>query len=181
MSVGVRRGDWMATHTGRMFWPLDPDPADIDIVDIAHALSNLCRYGGHTRRFYSVAEHCVLMADALGDPAERRWALLHDASEAYLVDVPRPIKWSLGGYREAEALLMHAVCTRFGLPPDMPARVREFDDRILADEQAQAMTATAQDWTLGLAPIGVELVFWRPAEAEAAFLSWFRHLFPEAV
>lgn len=181
MSNAVRRGDWMATHTGRMFWPLDPDPADIDIVDIAHALSNLCRYGGHTERFYSVAEHCVLMANALGEVGDRRWALLHDASEAYLVDVPRPIKGALGGYREAEAQLMRAVCTRFGLPFDMPARVREFDDRILADERAQAMTTTAQDWTLGLAPIGVELQFWRPFRAKYELLMWFGHLFPEAV
>ena len=58
------RGSWMQTFTGRQFFPLDPHPNDVDPVDIAHALSLICRYGGHTRRFYSVAEHCVLLSYA---------------------------------------------------------------------------------------------------------------------
>ena len=53
------RGSWAQTFTGRQFFPLDPDPQDIDIVDIAHSLAMQCRYNGHTDRFYSVAEHCV--------------------------------------------------------------------------------------------------------------------------
>lgn len=88
--VDKRRGDWMMTYSGRAFWPLDPRADEIDPLDIAHALSMLCRYGGHVRRFYSVAEHCVLMSHAVA-PEHALWALLHDATEAYMVDLPRPI------------------------------------------------------------------------------------------
>jgi hypothetical protein len=88
-----RRGDWMQTFTGRAFYPLDPRPEDIDPVDIAHALSLICRYGGHSSRFYSVAEHCVLMSHAVA-PEHALWALLHDATEAYLGDMIRPLKRS---------------------------------------------------------------------------------------
>lgn len=63
MTARVSRGDWMQTYTGRRFYPLDPRPDEIDPEDIAHALSLLCRYGGHVDRFYSVAEHCVLMSE----------------------------------------------------------------------------------------------------------------------
>jgi hypothetical protein len=76
-----RRGDWMQTFTGRRFWPLDPRGEDVLIEDIAHALSLLTRYGGHCTRFYSVAEHSVLLARA-ATPENALWLLLHDASEA---------------------------------------------------------------------------------------------------
>src|SRR5690606_29748913 len=100
--VPTRKGDWMQTFTGRRFWPLDPRPDEICIEDIAHALSMQCRYAGHCLSFYSVAEHSVLLSQHVAEPF-RRWALLHDASEAYLVDVPRPIKGDLSNYRAVEA------------------------------------------------------------------------------
>ena len=105
------------TYSGVEFYPLDPRAEEIRIEDIAHALSNLCRYGGHVRRFYSVAEHSVSVAKACV-PRCTLWGLLHDAAEAYLVDLPAPIKNDsrLGElYREAEGRLMRAICTRFGL------------------------------------------------------------------
>lgn len=176
MNQVSRRGDWMQTFGGRQFWPLDPRSDEVFIGDIAHALAQQCRYGGHTRRFYSVAEHCVLLARAL--PATHRlWALLHDASEAYLVDVPRPVKGDLGGYREIERCVMRVICERFGLPWCMPDAVHAADNRILVDEFAQAMapmpvpietTALA-----GVEPLGVTLRFWRPDEAEYWFLTEF--------
>lgn len=71
----ARIGDWMQTASGRMFWPVDPRPEDVEINDIAHALSLTCRYCGHVREFYSVAQHSVLVSDAA--PAENRlWPLL---------------------------------------------------------------------------------------------------------
>src|SRR4051812_20612492 len=85
------RGDWMQTYTGRAFWPLDAQPEDVDPLDIAAALSMLCRYGGHVSRFYSVAEHCLLMSEAVA-PEHALWALLHDATEAYMGDMVRPLK-----------------------------------------------------------------------------------------
>src|ERR1035441_1601867 len=96
----------ITTFSGVRFWPLIPNPADIRIEDIAHALSNQCRFGGHTREFYSVAEHSVRVSQ-LCTPENALWGLLHDASEAYLSDVTAPITElpQLEAYRAAERSL----------------------------------------------------------------------------
>lgn len=169
-----RRGDWMQTFSGRQFWPLDPRPEDICIEDIAHALAMQCRFAGHCLRFYSVAEHSVLVAHH-AEPVDALWALMHDAAEAYVTDVIRPIKPDLAGYKAIEARVMRAVCERYGLPLDMPAAVKEIDDRILADERDQNMATPPADWRVG-EPLGVTLQFWSPEQAEREFLDMFAHL-----
>jgi hypothetical protein len=166
----VSRGDWIQTAYGRQFWPIAPEPGDVHLDDIAHALSMLCRFGGHCLRFYSVAEHSVLLASAVA-PQYRLWALLHDASEAYLVDVPRPLKPFLGGYREAEEKILAVVAERFGLSPEMPGPVKEADRAILMDEAAQNMAPPPAEWSTRLAPLGVTLQYWSPAQAKAEFLN----------
>jgi len=173
----MRNGDWIQTYTGRRFWPLDPLPEDVDIFDIAHSLSMTCRYAGHVRRFYSVAEHCCHLHDE-APPEARLWALLHDASEAYIVDVPRPLKPFLTNYREIERVVMQAVATRFGLSSKEPDIIKEMDNRILNDERAQAMVPTEDDWNLKGGPLGVILEFWAPDEAEWQFLKRFDNLCP---
>lgn len=174
-----RLGDWIQTASGRQFWPLDPRPEDIDIEDVAHALAHQCRFSGHCLRFYSVAEHSVLLSRHVA-PEHRLWALLHDASEAYLTDVTRPIKPFLVGYLEAEAKCMAAVCERFGLPADMPIEVKMADAAILLDERQQNMARCVVEWGLGQAreatPLGVTLEYWQPEEAREAFLSAFDEL-----
>jgi hypothetical protein len=169
----TRHGDWIQTFTGRAFWPLDPRPEDVEIGDIAHALAHLCRYGGHTRRFYS-AEHCVLMARAIS-PKHRLWALLHDASEAYLVDLPRPIKRAIPQYKTAETAVMLAICARFGLSVEMPREVHLADGQILTDERQQAMAEPPMPWKAEeqVEPLGVTLQFWTPAIAEIQFMTMF--------
>lgn len=172
------RGDWMQTATGRAFFPLDPRPSEIFIADIAAALSKLCRFGGHTRKFYSVAEHCVLMAGKA--PAEIALsALMHDASEAYLSDVIRPIKSSLTNYCAIEAALERVIAERFNLPFPMLPEVKRLDNAILADERDQAMTRPPKDWRLSEPPLGVALQFWTPEKAafefEAAFIRYGGH------
>lgn len=87
---------WIQTFSGRQFFPLEPRVEDVCIEDIAHGLSNLCRYAGHCECFYSVAQHCLLVSRVVPREHALR-GLLHDASEAYLIDVPRPIKHSIGG------------------------------------------------------------------------------------
>lgn len=169
------RGGWIQTFTGRAFYPLDPRVEDVDIIDIAHALSHQCRFAGHVSRFYSVAEHCVLMSRAVA-PEYALWALLHDASEAYLVDVPRPVKGALVGYRDAEARVMAAICARFGLSPDMPDEVARADHRILTDEMRQAMCAPPMRWETETEPLGVALEFWFPGMAKRMFLERFAYL-----
>jgi hypothetical protein len=103
-------------------------------------------------------------------------ALLHDASEAYLVDVPRPLKPFLRGYREAEDKIMLAVCERFGLAPEMPATVKDADTSLLMDEARQNMSKPLVEWELKAPPLGVLLEYWQPDEAREAFLSAFEDL-----
>lgn len=175
MTIEVK-GDWMQTASGRAFWPLDPRAEDIDLGDIAHALSMQCRYAGHCREFYSVAEHCVLMAQVMGTLDARRWALMHDASEAYLVDVPRPVKPFLSNYKNAEARLMQVIAKRFDLAPTCPAEVEEADNRILLDEQRALMAAPPMPWNISGAPLGVRIMNWSPAQARSEFMAMAERL-----
>jgi 5'-nucleotidase len=171
----MNRGDWMQTATGRRFWPMDPRPHEIFVEDVAHALSMICRFGGHCRRFYSVAEHSVLMSRAAA-AEHKRWALLHDGSEAYITDIIRPLKPALFGYREAEQKVMRAICVRFNLHLDQPASVKALDRAILMDERDQAMGEPPQAWDGEVAPLGIQLQFWTPSRAKREFLSDFREL-----
>jgi hypothetical protein len=177
----ARRGDFMQTYTARQFWPLDARPDEVHIEDVAHSLSLQCRYAGHCKRFYSVAEHSVLIANWIwwhGSAADALCGLLHDATEAYLVDMPRPVKRSMHEYRLHEAALWKVIAERYGLPEIMPDVVHEADNRIIADELVNmapmAWHEKHRDY------LGVELQFWSPAEAEAAFLGTFRELWRAA-
>ena len=168
-----RRGNWMQTYTGMRFYPLDPRPEDIAPADIAHALSHICRYGGHVDRFYSVAEHCVLLSHAV--PQEHAlWALMHDAAEAYVGDMVRPLKESMRDFRDVEDRILRAIGRRFWLPIEIPAEVKEADTRILLDERATLMSATRHAWDVEhLQPLGVTVNGWSPAVAET---QWLRRL-----
>lgn len=170
-----RKGDWMQTYTGRQFWPIDPRPDEIHIEDIAHALSMMCRYNGHCRTFYSVAEHSILVSEHI-PPEHALWGLLHDASEAYIADIVRPAKRFIAGYCEAEDRIMSAVCERFGLSPTMPAEVKRVDNAILADEQRCIMAAPPAQWTLPEPALGVEIIGWTPWQAEERFLARYAEL-----
>jgi len=173
-----RRGDWGCTYTGRHYWPEDPHPCDLAITDIAHALSNMCRFGGHCREFYSVAQHSVLVSH-LCDPADALWGLLHDASEAYIVDVPRPLKRAPGmeGYRLYEEAAMRAVCEWAGLSYTMPRSVKRADEILLATEARDLMPpASVARWTLLERPLPEHVVPASPATARAMFLGRWAQL-----
>ncbi len=173
--MSARKGDWIQTALGRQFWPMDPRPEDVHLDDIAYALGMTCRFGGHCLRFYSVAEHSVHLA-RLCSPESAMWGLLHDAAEAYLVDVPRPVKRFLPGFKEAERAVELAVAERFGLPPDMPAEVKALDNAMLAAEQAQNMAPPPATWAAMGAPAPVKLEFWSPVRARREFEAEFRRL-----
>src|SRR5665213_153577 len=89
-----RIGNWMQTYTGKQYWPCDPRPEEVFIIDIAHALSQMCRYSGHCIHFYSVAEHSVLLSRYASTLETKKWSLLHDASEAYITDIIRPVSYT---------------------------------------------------------------------------------------
>lgn len=175
----ARTGQFMQTFSGRKFWPLDARVEDVEITDIAHSLSMQCRYAGHCQQFYSVAEHSVLIAHWLLDQGHGAevalCGLLHDATEAYLVDLPRPVKADMSRYKQAEIQLWRIIAEVLDLPEELPAIVHEADERILADEIAQNMMW--MDWhDEHKNPLGVELEFWEPYRAEAKFLKMFVRL-----
>lgn len=176
-----RDGDWMQTFTGRQFWPVDPRPEEIDILDIAHALSHLCRFAGHVTHFYSVADHCIRVS-RLGSPHDRMLALaglLHDATEAYVVDVPRPLKRFLPGYAEIEARVARCVEVRFDLEAgilDHPT-VKGWDEVLLATEARDLMGGeSAGKWKLRAQPLPERLEPMPSELARAAFLERFEEL-----
>lgn len=174
----MREGGWIQTYTGRQFWPLDPKPEEIFIEDIAHALSMKCRYGGHTRCFYSVAEHSVLVARQL--PGKLKLAgLLHDASEAYLADVPRPLKKCLSGFHHIERAIEEAVAERFGLQGPWADEVHKVDDQLLATEKAAIMELAPAPWCELPEPLKITLPLWPPFYAEKMFLHTFGELTQE--
>lgn len=175
----TRKGDWLQTFTGVQFWPCDPLPGEIFIEDIAHSLARQCRFGGHCNPFYSVAEHSV-RASYLVDKDYALWALLHDASEAYLIDIPRPVKSHLHGYRAIEDGLMAAVCERFGLPREMPFPVKRADETMLVTEQRDLMAPQPAPWTFAqgivVEPLIDRIVPWSALEAEFRFLARFNEI-----
>lgn len=170
------RGDWMQTHSGVQFFPLHPRAEDIRIEDIAHALAHQCRFGGHCNHFYSVAQHSVLVSRAC-DPLDAFWGLLHDATEAYLVDVPKPIKRSIemAGYRAIEERLERAIAERFGLPWPMPPSVKRADVVLLATERRDIMGPSPAPWKFDerVDPLDARILPWTPDYAKACFLRRF--------
>ena len=177
-------GPYIQTVSGRRFNPLEPDPAEIDIGDIARALSNQCRFGGNCNPFYSVANHSCLVADLVeergGDVEAQLWALLHDASEAYLVDLPHPLKHrsELGRlYAEVEDVLQAAICERFGLPLDPPPLLKPADRTLLATER-RAVSVEAWHWPEldGVESLELEIDPWPPSRAHDEFLARFERL-----
>lgn len=136
-----RKGEPIMTFTGRLFYPLDPRPEDIDIVDIAHALSQKVRYNGHCSEFYTVGAHSIQVAAECqrrwpDDPMRALWGLFHDAGEAYLPDIPRPFKsGDIGDLRGAEEAILKVASARLGLDGFVPpAEVLDVDDDMLCTE-----------------------------------------------
>lgn len=181
----VAAKSWINTFSGRKFYPLTPDVGDVCIEDIAHALARVCRYTGQGS-YYSVAEHCVKLADVVlsrtEDIGAARYALLHDATEAYLADVSTPVKQhpDFAFYREAEARLAGVIYRAFDLEPaGEPLIIKELDRAIRSTEVPQIFDNVHPDWKLE-APLA-ELLGqgwgWGPEDAERAFLDWFAFLF----
>lgn len=166
----------ITTASGRHVRFVDPDPDTIVLDDIAGALSRICRFGGHVSTFYSVAQHSVLVADIVatrgGDRDARRWALMHDASEAYLGDVVTPLKRLLGGYAELERQALAVIADRFRLPRRIPDVVL-YADRVALHAEARDLCHARGDGHAfidrTLAPWVRPVVPLAPVDAEAAW------------
>lgn len=163
----------LRTCDGHAVPVLAPRADLISVTAIARALSRICRWGGHVREWYSVAQHSVLVSQQCS-PSAALWGLLHDGSEAYLGDVPRPVKDlpALAGYRALEAVWQRTVYHRFGLRGDVPGEVHQADDLVLAWERRDLVDGATNGLTLPTARLrGV-----RPTEAERLFLARFEEL-----
>ncbi len=161
---------WITTFSGHHFDYADPDINSICISDIAHALSNECRYAGHCPQFYSVAQHSVLTS-MIVPPAFALEALLHDAAEAYCKDIPSPLKALLPSYRSVEARIDAVIRRKFGLPAVNSPEVKRADLIMLATERRDLEIDTETFWPMleGI-PVSDLVVFpLMPTQAERAF------------
>lgn len=179
----------LETASGRYVDLVAPVPESICVEDIAHALANTCRYGGQSTRFFSVAEHACIVADRLSvqgrSPRVVLAGLHHDDAEAYLVDIPRPLKHLIVGYRELEGRMATVIDIALGLPGGAVIAatdiVKSADDWALSLEAYHLMPSRGAGWfSEGLFdpdrdgddwPIGMS-----PRVAEAAYLQRHRAL-----
>lgn len=176
--VNNKLDNYIETYSGIKFDFLDPTIEQVSIEDIAHSLSMQVRYTGHCSTFYSIAEHCLLVADLC--PEYELYALLHDASEAYLTDVASPIKPFLQNYKMMECKVMKAVVDKFGLPEFFPDEVHAADMLALRIEIDQMIASRGKDWAINkveASPLP-EIVIQNlsPAEAKKRFLQRFYEL-----
>jgi len=177
-------GDWSQTVSGRKMFFLDPKSEDVCIGDIAHALSLQCRFGGHVPKFYCVSQHCCYVVDILDsiccDKETQFIGLMHDAAEAYLVDVPRPVKLRLPEYSRMESVLLRVIFRHFGIDvKDDQWKAVKYADEVCLRTEARDLMGDPEDWhwdprvkamTQKIEPIS-------PEEAEAKFLEKFHELY----
>ncbi|ODS36152.1 MAG: hypothetical protein A7316_10235 [Candidatus Altiarchaeales archaeon WOR_SM1_86-2] len=180
---------YIVTYTGKVFDLLDPKPDTVCIEDIAHALSNICRYTGHTKQFYSVAQHSVLMATTKELPGDPLQKLLHDAAEAYIGDMASPWKRILRveipgrAYYHTVKIHEHRIqkviekALEVDLTPS--AEVKESDIRMFWTEVRDLMSDMSEDFEWGppkMPPIEKKIIPWQPSLAEGMFLSVYNRL-----
>lgn len=176
----IKPKPFIETYTGKKFYFTDPEPDMIDIRDIAHSLSLQCRFMGHVETFYSVAEHSVAVS-CIVDKENALVALLHDAAEAYLSDIPRPIKNLFPMYKALEYKISQAIFKKFNIEflddNETYKDVKDADNTQLKTEAKYLLSSQGKDWigdypTKGrkgkvpncLAPIHAEALFLRSFE-----------------
>jgi hypothetical protein len=155
---------------------MEPRPQEILVEDIAHALSMLCRFNGHGKEFYSVAEHSLHVA-AIVSPPNKKWGLLHDAAEAYLSDIPSPVKKELKNFQEYENNLLLVISQKFNLEPEIPLEVKDADEILLATEKIALMGPEPASWDLKQSALDPAIIkCYTPMAAKRKFLEFFKKL-----
>lgn len=179
-SPGVRRivGPTILLQSGNYFDMLDPEGSEFTIYDIAHGLSNVCRFAGQCSFFYSVAQHSVAVSRTV--PPEYAYAaLMHDAAEAFIGDVTKPLKDLLPEYRAIENRVEAAIFARFSVPTPLDPIVKRADVQMLATEQRHLMK-NRDDWdyTRGYEPLDIEIPAMSPIVARMAFIDRYHEIVP---
>lgn len=183
-SIPARKGHWIQTYTGVAYFPADPRVEDVRLADIAHALSQTCRFSGNCDRFYSVAEHSVYVSQCV-PPEHALDALMHDAEEAYIGDMTRPVKeifrsHGITLFDELAALNWSVIAEKFGLSPELPECVHIADSRVLLAEKEQIRGPSPDHWTgyrlEGLTPAPVTIRGLAPPAARMLFMHRFGEL-----
>lgn len=162
---------WIQTHSGRAFDYDHPDPLSVRIQDIAHALANLNRFSGHALAPYSVAQHSVLVSRHL-PPSLALAGLLHDCHEAFVIDLPKPLKAMVPDYVAIEDRIQSFVLTTLGMDPSVvrSAPIKEVDLRMLSTEARDLMTKSARMWSDPLEPYPCKIIPWTWDSARQIFL-----------
>jgi hypothetical protein len=170
---------YILTATGKKFWFDDPKPEQICIEDIAWALSMLCRYTGHTRYFYSIAQHCYLASFNVPERFALE-ALLHDAAEAYITDISAPLKGmpEMAGYKVVEARVEKVIAAKFGIGFPLSPTVKQVDMRMLHTEYLQLMPRDNQEWPSfnNAPPLQMQITPFSPEYAREAYMARFIQL-----
>ena len=171
-------------HGTKLFDLADPQARDVDINDIAHSLSLICRFTGHTKKHYSVAQHSYLaylymMSTLNASPLDCLYALLHDAHEAYTGDISQPMGKFFPSLYELKDRIQLVIYRAFGLALSPTVRtlmvIRGIDERLLFTEKRDFFTQDV-DWGWTVNPYPARIRPWRPALARKRFLEVFDRL-----
>jgi hypothetical protein len=182
-----RKGGSIQTYTGLIFYPLDPRIEEIEVDDVAHALSNKARFTGHTRRFYSTGEHSVRVSRHLASTGaslmEQYVGLHHDDTDAYLPDVPTPLKVlpEFKWFRDLEKHMQSLCFQRFGCVVEDYSVIKNSDIVLLLTEKRDLMPKKNSNWnhkyTQSPIPEPYHIDPWEPAFAEQMYLELHQALF----
>ena len=164
--------DFITTWTGKRFNPLKPDATKVDIRDIAHALSQLCRFGGHCTKFYSVAEHSILVSRMV-PPEEELAALLHDAAEAYIGDMVTPLKKHMKQFCDAEKPVLETIFSALNVLMSEDYMIKEADHSAFLLE-AHALLSNTEG--IPESDVSEKIHCYSPKEAEENFLKRYYEL-----
>lgn len=158
----------IATYSGKVFDLAAINPDSIDIKDIARALSMNCRWAGHVKSFYSIAEHSIRVCEAVKNPRYKLQALLHDASEAYLLDIPKPFKIMMPEYVALENKLMNVIAEKYEFDYPLHPEVKFADKGQLEWEWANLKDPK------NIAPYARD--YMSPLQAERYFIKMYREI-----
>jgi len=171
--------NWIQTISGRRFDEVNPEVSMVNIDDIAHALSMLCRFNGHGTQFYSVAEHSFHVSNEI-QPDMALAGLLHDAAEAYLGDVPSPLKKHLADFKAFEDQVEVVIAQAFGLDAELfkCGELKRADIQVLVDEKEALMAPSPSPWPAGApaAKFPERIMAWSPQKSRDEFLKRFHQL-----